>query len=141
MGLGAGVWLFVLGVLGAANLIIARKPEAKELIAKISPYQGWIGFISMFWGVWGIIYSVLTLGTWLKLYPVWWITWLAASVIQLLLGTLLGVGTFKSFVKQEQAVKKVDQMVEKLSPYQGTLGLVAMGLGVWTIIASFLFLR
>ncbi len=140
MGIGAGVWLFVLGVLGAANLIIAKKPDAKELIGKISPYQGWIGFVSMWWGLWGIISSVLYIGTWLKHYPVWWITYLAAAVIQILLGSLLGVGTFKSFVKQEDAVKKVDQLVEKMSPYQGTLGLIAMGLGLWTIVASFLFM-
>ena len=34
MGLIGGLWLVVLGVLGAANLIIARKPNARELIAK-----------------------------------------------------------------------------------------------------------
>jgi hypothetical protein len=42
MGLAFGVWLAVLGILGASNLIIARKPDAKELIAKLAPYQGWI---------------------------------------------------------------------------------------------------
>ena len=50
MGLVTGVWLAVLGVLGASNLIIARKPDAKEMIAKLAPYQGWIGAISALCG-------------------------------------------------------------------------------------------
>ena len=37
------------GVLGASNLIIAKKPDAKELIAKVAPYQGWIGAMGPVW--------------------------------------------------------------------------------------------
>ena len=55
MGLVSGLWLAVLGILGASNLIIARKPDAKELIAKLAPYQGWIGAVSALWGAWGIV--------------------------------------------------------------------------------------
>jgi len=139
MGFVAGIWLFVLGVLGAANLIIAKKPEAKELIAKISPYQGWIGFVSLWWGAWVIIHSVLNIG-WLGDFPIWWITYLATGAIQFLLGVLLGIGVFKTFVKQEQAVEKMDQLVQKLAPFQGTLGLIAIGLGVWAIVAKILFM-
>jgi hypothetical protein len=138
MGFVGGAWLFVLGVLGAANLIIARKPEAKELIGKIAPYQGWIGFVSMIWGVWEIIHAVLNIG-WLGDFPIWWITYLATGVLQAALGVLLGVGVFKTFVKQEQAVEKMDQLVAKLSPFQGTLGLIAMGVGIWSIISTVLF--
>lgn len=134
-----GVWLFVLGVLGASNLIIARKPDAKELIAKIAPYQGWIGAVSALWGVWGIISAVLSIGL-LTSHPIWWITWLATDAILVSLGLLLGIGTLKTFIKQPQAVAKMDMMVAKLAPKQGVLGLVGMGLGAWCLVASFLFL-
>jgi hypothetical protein len=134
-----GVWLFVLGVLGASNLIIARKPDAKELIAKIAPYQGWIGAVSALWGVWGIISAVLNMGM-LASHPIWWITWLATDAILVALGLLLGIGTLKTFIKQPQAVAKMDMMVAKLAPKQGVLGLIGMGLGAWCLVASFLFL-
>lgn len=140
MGIIAGAWLFVLGVLGASSLIIARKPEAKEYIDKLTPYQGWIGFISMWWGLWTIINSILTLGTWFKYAKMWWLTYLGSGVIQLLLGILLGVGVFKTFIKDETANEKMDQAVKKLAPYQGTLGFIAIGFGVWTLIASFTLL-
>ncbi len=139
MGFISGAWLFVLGVLGAANLIIAKKPDAKELIGKIAPYQGWIGFVSLWYGAWTIVHSVMNI-RWLSVVPIWWTTYLSSGAIQFCLGVLLGVGVFKSFVKHEQTVEKMDQLVTKLAPFQGTLGLIAMGLGVWTIVAAILFL-
>lgn len=138
MGLISGLWLAVLGILGASGLIIARKPDAKQLIAKLAPYQGWIGAVSALWGAWGIISAVLSLG-WLAVAPIYWITFLADAVIQLALGLLLGVGVLKSFIKNQQAQDKMDQTITKLAPYQGTLGLIAIGLGVWMVVAGFLF--
>lgn len=138
MGLINGAWLAVLGILGASNLIIAKKPDAKELIAKLAPYQGWIGAVSALWGVWGIISAVLNLG-WLSIAPIFWATFLVDSVLLLGLGLLLGVGTLKTFIKQPEAQEKMDQMVAKLAPKQGVLGLIAIGVGVWMIVAGFLF--
>jgi hypothetical protein len=140
MGFIGGIWLFVLGVLGAANLIIAKKPDAKEIIGKIAPYQGWIGAVSALWGLWGVISSILHIG-WLTLLPIWWITFLAIGLVQLALGLLLGVGVLKTFIKQPQAVEKMDQMVTKLAPYQGMLGLISIGLGIWGILATLFFFR
>ena len=132
-----GVWLIVLGGLGASNLIIARKPDAKELIGKIAPYQGWMGAVSALWGVWGLISAILSLGL-LTTFPIWWATWVATDVILVALGLLLGIGTLKTFIKQPQAVEKMDMLVAKLAPKQGVLGLVGIGLGAWCLVASLL---
>lgn len=133
-----GIWLALLGVLGASSLIIAKKPDAKELIAKLAPYQGWIGAASALGGVWIIISSVLNLG-WMTTFPIWWFSYLATGLLQASLGLLLGVGVLKQFAKSEAANQKMDQMIAKLAPYQGTLGLIAIGMGVWLVIASFMF--
>jgi hypothetical protein len=138
MGFVNGLWLLVLGVLGAASLIIARRPDAKEAIGKLAPYQGWIGAISAIWGVWGIVSSVLSIG-WMTTYPIYWFTFLADSVLSVLLGLLLGVGVMKTFIKDANATAKMDQTIAKLSPYQGTLGLAAIGVGIWMVVASILF--
>ncbi|MCS6760515.1 MAG: hypothetical protein MO852_17475, partial [Candidatus Devosia euplotis] len=94
----------MLGLLGASNLVIAKKPDAKELIAKLAPYQGWIGAVSALWGVWAIISSVLNLGL-LGVAPLWWATLLGTGVVQFVLGTLLGIGVLKTFVTQPDAVE------------------------------------
>lgn len=133
-----GVWLIVLGVLGASNLIIARKPDAKELIGKIAPYQGWMGAVSALWGVWGLISAILNISI-LTSFPIWWATWVATDVILVALGLLLGIGTLKTFIKQPQAVEKMDMLVAKLAPKQGVLGLIGIGLGAWCLVASFMF--
>jgi hypothetical protein len=138
MGLVNGIWLAVLGILGASSLIIAKKPDAKELIAKLSPYQGWIGAVSAFWGAYGIISAVMSLG-WLAHWPIYWITFLADAVLSFSLGLLLGVGVLKTFIKNEQANAKMDLTLQKLAPYQGTLGLIAIGTGIWMIVAGFIW--
>ena len=135
MGLITGLWLAVLGVLGASSLIIARKPDAKELIAKISPYQGWIGAISALWGAWWVINALLNLAL-LAVAPISWIIWLATGAVMLLLGFLLGIGILKTFVKDPKANEKADELLAKLSPYQGTLGLIAIGLGLWGVLRT-----
>lgn len=133
-----GIWLIVLGVLAVPSLIIAKKPNAKELIAKMTPYQGWIGAISALWGVWGIISAVMHIG-WLTTWPIYWATWLADSVLLFALGLILGIGTLKTFIKNPQAQAKMDETLAKLQPKQGMLGLAAIGVGVWMIVAGFLF--
>jgi len=133
-----GIWLAVLGILGASSLIIARRPDAAQMIAKLAPYQGWIGAVSALWGVWGVISCVLNMA-WMTSFPIYWFTWLADSVLQAALGLLLGVGVLKTFIKDPTASAKMDQTIAKLSPFQGTLGLAAIGLGIWMVVASVLF--
>jgi hypothetical protein len=133
-----GIWLAVLGILAASNLIIARRPDASAAIGKLAPYQGWIGAVSALWGIWGIISCILNLG-WMTSFPIYWFSWVADSVLQAALGLLLGVGVLKTFIKDARANQKMDTTIAKLAPYQGTLGLGAIGLGAWMVLASILF--
>src|SRR5947209_15565204 len=91
-----GIWLALLGVLAASNLIIAKKPDAEQLIGKIAPYQGWIGAVSAVWGVFGILGCVSQIAL-LESAPIYWLSWFADSALLICLGLLLGVGVFKSF--------------------------------------------
>ncbi len=138
MGLVNGAWLIALGMLGAASLIIARKPEAKQLIDKLAPYQGWMGAVSALWGVWTVISAILNIG-WLSVAPVYWATFLAVGIVELGLGLLLGINVLKQFIKDNQARERMDQTIVRLAPKQGALGIAAMGLGVWMVVAGFIF--
>lgn len=138
MGFLSGIWLALLGVLAVPSLIIAKKPEAKEWIDKLVPFQGWMGVVSAFWGAWGIISAVLTLG-WLAYVPILWLTYLLDAALQLGLGLLLGVGVMKTFVKDPTANEKLDLTIKKLAPWQGTLGVAAIGVGLWMIVANIIW--
>ena len=71
--------------------------------------------------------------------PIFWVTWLADSVLLAALGLILGIGTMKTFVKDPTAQAKLDETLAKLAPHQGRLGLAGIGVGVWMIVASILF--
>ncbi|MCB9653101.1 MAG: hypothetical protein H6729_03070 [Deltaproteobacteria bacterium] len=131
-----GIWLIVLGALAVPSLILSKKPNLKELLGKISPYQGYIGAISTFWGAYGLIVAALNFGL-LSAAPIWWVTMTATAFVTFSLGILLGINTLKRFIKQPQAQAKMDATVAKLAPYQGTLGLAGLGLGAWCVVASF----
>ena len=59
-------------------------------------------------------------------------------VVQASLGLLLGVGVLKTFIKDPTAQAKMDQTIAKLAPKQGMLGLIAIGLGIWLVVADLL---
>jgi hypothetical protein len=134
----SGIWLVLLGVLAVPSLIIAKRPDAKDMIAKLTPYQGWIGAVSCLGGIWGIISAILSIGI-LSTWPIFWISWMVGSVFQAALGLILGIGTLKTFIKNPQAQAKMDETLAKLSPKQGMLGVGAIGFGIWVVVASILF--
>ena len=127
--------LLLLGVLAASSVIVKNKPDAKDLIDKLVPIQGWLGFVACFWGTWGIIQSVLNIG-WLTSAPIWWVTFLAIAVVTASLGLLLGFSLISKFVlsKNEEAMAKGEALRMKLTGYQIPLGFAAIGLGIWAIV-------
>jgi len=133
-----GIWLALLGVLAAPNLIIAKKPDAAQLIGKLAPYQGWIGAVSAIWGVFGILGCVSQVGL-LSSMPIYWLSWLVDCALLTGLGLLLGIGVFKSFIKNAKANEKLDQVIARLAPFQGKMGIAAIALGLWMTIAAVMF--
>jgi len=135
-----GIQLILLSIIAVPSLILAKKPNAKELLDKIEPYQGWIGLIFCLGGVWGVISSVLNMG-WITSYPIWWITLLAGSLVQAVLGFMLGFGMINKLIlsKNEAAQQKAEELREKLAPKLGKLGVFGLIVGGWMIVASLLF--
>jgi hypothetical protein len=54
-----GVTTIACGILAASAYIVARRPDARQLIDKLTPYQGWIGFVLFFWGAW-LVFGLVT---------------------------------------------------------------------------------
>lgn len=135
-----GITLIILGLLAVPSLLLSKKPDAKELFEKIVPYQGWIGTVFAFWGIWGIISAILNLGL-LGTIPVYWVTWLAVSVVEAALGFILGYGLIAKHAlsKNAQAAAKGEELLARLTPLQGKLGIVAIILGVWMIVTTFIW--
>jgi len=135
-----GITLILLSIIAVPSLILSKKPNAKELLEKVEPYQGWIGILCCFWGVWGIITAFLNLG-WLTTAPIWWVTFLAGNLVSATLGFMLGSSLINKMVlsKNKAAKAKADVLRAKIAPKQGKLGILGIAVGTWMIVASFLF--
>src|SRR5262245_58481694 len=139
-GLITGLVLVVLGVLAAASSIVARRPDARVYIDKLLPYQGWFGFIACLWGIWIIISAILNLN-WFSYVPVWWLTYLATGALIASLGLLLGYALLTKFILSHsaEAVRRGEHLRLSIVPYQIMLGYAAVILGLWTIVATFIY--
>lgn len=118
------------GILAASALIIARKPSAKQLIEKLTPYQGWIGAVMFFWGIWETFGALRHVG-YIAQAPLMWTFWAATGVADLVVGFLLAFGLITKYAldKNEVTKKRGEQIRLKLAPYQGLFGLLAVCMG------------
>ncbi len=136
-----GITLILLSIIAVPSLILSKKPNAEEFLEKIEPFQGYVGLIFFFLGVWGIVSSfVLHIG-WLTTNPIWWTTLLVGNIIETTLCFMLGFGLISKFLlfENETEKEKGNQLREKLAPKLGSLGFVGLAMGAWIITASFLY--
>jgi hypothetical protein len=125
------------GILAASGFFIARKPNAKELIDKITPYQGWVGVIVFLWGVWQTICVILNLG-WIAHNLLFWIAWAVLAFANMFVGFLLGFGLITKYAlsKNEEAMEKGQRIRGKLVKYQIPLGFISIGIGLLYLLWS-----
>ncbi len=127
------------GILAASSFIVAKKPNARELIDKLVPYQGWIGIVMFFWGFWelfGVLRSVSLLGS----HPLVWIFWLLTGIADLGVGFLLGFGLITKYAlsRDQRALEKGQMIRSKLVGVQVPLGALAIVMGLLYIVFRFI---
>ena len=127
--------MIIAGLLAAPQLIAGKSKSAEDMLKKIAPFQGWIGFVIFIWGAWLIISSILNLG-WLTTAPIWWATFLGMGVVQAALGLLLGFNLLDEYIfsKNPSSAAKGKELHAKLVPKQKLIGIVGILLGIWAIV-------
>ena len=119
------------GILGCAGLIVAKKPDAKELIGKLQPFQAGIGVALLIFGVWNLLDAVRLISI-ISMLPVTVIVAWAAVGSALILGIMFGMPMVAKLSAAGAA--KGEEMGKKLAPYQTLVGLVAIGAGAYFLI-------
>ncbi len=114
------------GVIAASSYIVSKKANAKELIDKLIPYQGWIGVVLLFWS----IKNVLRLLNYFNGYT------LLFAVAQFIVGFLLAYGLLSQYLfkNSEEAIEKGQQLRVKLVQYQVPAGVGLIILGILRLI-------
>jgi len=142
MGIVNGLVLVVLGALCIPSLVAQKSPNAKELLDKVVPFQGIIGFVAFIWGAWVIIQCIIGLGWIGWAFPrglIRWITYLANGVLLLAGGAILGWGLIqKNLLARASAdVKaKAEESFAALLAFQPKIGIFAIIFGVWVIVSA-----
>jgi hypothetical protein len=115
------------GLLAMSSLLAKRAPNAAEALAKLAPYQGSIGIIMFFWGVWELIHAVTGIGA-LSTAPLLWIFGLVSGIADFSVGLLLGFGLVSTYVFRgnAQAIEKGAMLRDKLAAFQVPLGALAI---------------
>jgi hypothetical protein len=133
--------LILAGILGASGLIIAKKPSAAELIAKITPYQAFFGVFLL---VWGII-SWIRFG-FVELFKfhhgLAGLTVFGAIFSSILIGFLFGMPQIAAWIPGEsKAENKAVELSKKLAPFQVILGLASMAFGLLALLYQLRILK
>lgn len=121
------------GLITASPLIVARKPNSKEIFSRIAPYQG-------FFGVGLLALGILWLVRWLPNLSVSFATLHGAVVLamivgNILIGFLMGFGLLSGlFAKNDAAKEKSAALIAKLTSVQIPLGIGAVALGVASFV-------
>jgi len=123
------------GILAASSFIVARKPNAQQLIDKLVPYQGWIGFCMFGWGCWEL-FGVLTHMGLLSAAPMAWTFWLLEGAADLLVGFILGFGLITKYTLNGSAYarEKGQAIRARLVNFQVPLGGLAIVMGALYIV-------
>src|ERR1700687_2014786 len=130
-------WLFsilliVVGVLAAYPGIVRARPDAKQLLDKVVPFQGWLGIIAMVWGAIDLLRILLHLGMMTMMPAFWLILILASNVVAVLLGLILSYGLIAQYVLSgsPDARRRGEEWRAKLLGRQVALGWAGIVLGI-----------
>ena len=131
-----GILLIVLGIMASPSLILSKKADAQKILDKLTPYQGWAGLIFCVVGIVQLIKALANTVPWIEYFTFGWLMWLVGGLLLILLGFILGYGMISKYAlsKNETAKEKGEQLMKKLIPLQGILGVAAIVLGIFMLI-------
>lgn len=133
MGLLHGLFLLVVGALGAETLV-SRDRRGARVVTELEPYKGWIGVASAVVGAWRLLWVLLELPA-LGWFNLWLLRALDGALL-LSLGLVLGVAIFRTWMRSPTAESTVDRWTRSLKPYREKLGVTAMVLGSYLVLRA-----
>ncbi len=129
------------GILAASGLILAKKPNAAELIGKIQPYQATIGIALLGWGIYNLfVYiGISMMMALIKLAPLLGIAVLGMLGSSILLGILFGMPMLAKLSAGGAA--KGEELGKKLAGVQVLIGLIAIACSLIFLLYRFQILK
>ncbi len=125
-----GLLVIVGGILAISGLIVAKKPDAKQLLDKLTPFQAVIGIALLAFGLFNLLRSFGTPSIFdiIKIAPLLGLATLAMIVCSVLLGFMFGMPQIAKWIPGDSpAEQKGMELSKKLAPFQVIFGLIGIG--------------
>jgi hypothetical protein len=131
--------LVVAGILAISALIISKKPEAKQLIDKLVPYQSFIGVGLLVWGLINLFRYITHFDEMFKvLGPLPGTIIVAAIASEVLLGFLFGMPLIAKWIPGDSpAEQKVVQMQQKIAGWSVLIGVIGLASALGLVLLRF----
>ena len=136
-----GLLLIVASILAVSSFIISKKPEAKQLIDKIVPFQGIIGVALL---AMGVIFLILWIGKMDQiskigdLYTFFPFAFYLGTLCAIVLGFLFGMPLIAKWIPGETpAEQKAMEMQKKIAGFSVVIGIAGLILGLLMLYYRF----
>jgi hypothetical protein len=125
------------GILAVSALIIAHKPDAKQLLDKLTPFQALIGVGMIALAVINFVRMLGYLTDMFKLNLMFGLSIWCMLGTAVALGVLFGMPQILKWMPNPNAEQKAMELTQKIAPYQILLGLVAIASSVMFLLYRF----
>ncbi len=122
--------LILAGILALSAIIVAQKPDAKQMIDKLVPYQAIIGVGLVGLGIVDGLRLLPHVADFFKVNLILAAVQLTIVAAGILLGALFGMGQILKWIPNLTAEQKAMELTQKVAPYQVLLGLVGLAASV-----------
>ena len=123
------------GILAAAALIVSKKPNAKAMIDKLTPYQALIGVGLVAVSLINFLRLLGHLSDMFKVNLLWAAGFLAMVGTGVVLGALFGMPQIAKWIPGESsAEQKALELSKKVAPYQVMLGIISFVASLITLL-------
>jgi hypothetical protein len=162
-------WLAILGgILATSNIIVAKRPDAKQLIDRLTPYQVFIGVGLVIVGLIDFVKSLKGLTDFFKVNLFSAASLLTMIACSVLLGLLFGAPSFmkmlsggppppptnpyaqqyqqmmmqqQGYVPPSTAQNRLQELTQKIAPFQVMIGLLALLAALVTLLYQFKIIK
>lgn len=130
------------GILAASALILSKKPDAKQLIDKLTPFQAIIGVGMIVLGIVNFMRSVKFFTDMFKVNLMASAALMTMFGVSVLLGALFGMPQIIKWIPGDSsAEQKALELTQKIAPFQVILGLLAMIASLVVLLYQFKIIK
>jgi len=139
----APILLILGGILAASGVIVAKQPNARQLIDKLVPFQAGIGIALLVIGLYNLLLAFRTpsIFDFIHFAPLFGITLLAMIVSAILLGFLFGMPQIVKWLPANAAAQKGLAQSNKLASFQVVIGVVGIASSLIFFLYRFSILK